>query len=130
MQKCVKKKRVGLTTSDKIDRIVTNRFLALPIFAAVMFLVYFLSIMSVGDFVTGWTNDVLFGELIGGNLGAWMEGVGERWWPVFGAAYFLVAVKRVRGMRLVGLARHEARKASNASAVVANRQRQPEEVCE
>ena len=40
---------------------------------------------------------------------AWMEGVGERWWPVFGAVYFLVAVKRVRGMRLVGLARHEAR---------------------
>ena len=62
---------------------------------------------------------------------AWMEGVGERWWPVFGAAYFLVAVKRVRGMRLVGLARHEARKARAANAVVANRQRrQPEEICE
>jgi SAM-dependent methyltransferase len=62
---------------------------------------------------------------------AWMEGVGERWWPVFGGAYCLVAVKRVRGMRLVGLARHEARKARAASAVVANRQRrQPEELCE
>ncbi|MBX3645371.1 MAG: methyltransferase domain-containing protein [Rubrivivax sp.] len=62
---------------------------------------------------------------------AWMEGVGERWWPVFGAAYFLVAVKRVRGMRLVGLARHEARKARASNAVVANRQRrQPEEICE
>ena len=62
---------------------------------------------------------------------AWMEGVGERWWPVFGAVYFLVAVKRVRGMRLVGLARHEARSVRAASAVVANRQRrQPEEICE
>ena len=61
---------------------------------------------------------------------AWMESVGERWWPVFGAVYFLVAVKRVRGMRLVGLARHEARQARAASAVVANRQRQPEEICE
>ncbi|HMO47212.1 MAG TPA: methyltransferase domain-containing protein [Rubrivivax sp.] len=61
---------------------------------------------------------------------AWMEGVGERWWPVFGAAYFLVAVKRVRGMRLVGLARSEARKARNANAVAANRQRQPEEMYE
>jgi SAM-dependent methyltransferase len=61
---------------------------------------------------------------------AWMEGVGQRWWPVFGAAYFLVAVKRVRGMRLVGLARHEARQSRAASAVVANRQRQTEEMCE
>ncbi|MBN8495017.1 MAG: methyltransferase domain-containing protein [Burkholderiales bacterium] len=62
---------------------------------------------------------------------AWMEAVGERWWPVFGAAYFLVAVKRVRGMRLVGLVRHEARAARAAPAVVANRQRrQPEEICE
>ena len=42
--------------------------------------------------------------------------MGERWWPVFGAVYFLVAVKRVRGMRLVGLARHEARKARAAPA--------------
>jgi SAM-dependent methyltransferase len=62
---------------------------------------------------------------------AWMEGVGERWWPVLGAVYFLVAVKRVRGMRLVGLARHEARRTRAASAVVAHKQRrQPEEMCE
>jgi SAM-dependent methyltransferase len=62
---------------------------------------------------------------------AWMERVGERWWPVFGAVYFLVAVKRVRGMRLVGLARHEARRARAASAVVANRQQhKTEELCE
>jgi SAM-dependent methyltransferase len=62
---------------------------------------------------------------------AWIEAVGERWWPVFGAVYFLVAVKRVRGMRLVGLARQQTRTARAANAVVANRQRrQPEEVCE
>ncbi len=62
---------------------------------------------------------------------AWMEGVGERWWPVLGAVYFLVAVKRVRGMRLVGLSKHEVRKTRNARPVVANRQhRQPEELCE
>ncbi|MCI8293697.1 MAG: ferrous iron transport protein B [Hespellia sp.] len=53
-----------LTTSDKIDRIVTNRWLALPIFAAVMWLVYYVSVSTVGTFVTDWTNDVLFGEII------------------------------------------------------------------
>ncbi len=52
---------------------------------------------------------------------AWIEATGERWWPVFGAVYFLVAVKRVRGMRLVGLKRKEAPKAKSAPAVVANR---------
>ena len=50
-----------------------------------------------------------------------MERVGDRWWPVFGAVYFLVAVKRVRGMRLVGLARARARKAQAAPAVVSQR---------
>jgi len=55
---------------------------------------------------------------------AWMEHKGERWWPVLGAVYFLVAVKRVRGMRLVGLVRKEARRAQSRPAVVANRQRE------
>ena len=59
-----KTKRGGLTTSDRIDRIVTNRFLALPIFAAVMWIVYYVSVTTVGTFVTDWTNDVLFGEII------------------------------------------------------------------
>ena len=60
---CVKIKNRGrLSTSDKIDRVVTNRFAALPIFAAVMVLVYFLSVTSVGAIVTDWTNDGLFGE--------------------------------------------------------------------
>ena len=53
-----------LTTSDKIDRIVTNRWLALPIFAVVMFVVYYVSVTTVGTIVTDWTNDVLFGEII------------------------------------------------------------------
>jgi len=53
---------------------------------------------------------------------AWMDPVGDRWWPVLGAVYFLVAVKRVRGIRLVGLAKNERRKAKAATAVVANRE--------
>lgn len=59
-----KGKREALSTSDKIDKIVTNRFLALPIFALVMWLVYYVSVTTVGTIVTDWTNDVLFGEII------------------------------------------------------------------
>lgn len=60
---CVtKNKRSALTTSDKIDRIVTNRFLALPIFAVVMFLVYYVSVTTVGTWATDWANDGVFGE--------------------------------------------------------------------
>ena len=55
---------------------------------------------------------------------SWMEAVGERWWPVLGASYFLEAVKRVRGMRLIGLARQERRSPRTAPAVVANRRRE------
>ena len=63
---CYSKSTKGkkLTTSDKIDRIVTNRWLALPIFAVVMFIVYYVSVTTVGTIVTDWTNDVLFGEII------------------------------------------------------------------
>ncbi|MDR0936901.1 MAG: ferrous iron transport protein B [Oscillospiraceae bacterium] len=62
---CVKIKNKGrLSVSDKIDKIVTNRLLALPIFAVVMFIVYFVSVTTVGALVTDWTNDVLFGEII------------------------------------------------------------------
>lgn len=64
-EKCLKKAEKGkLTISDKIDRIVTNRWLALPIFAAVMWLVYYVSVTTVGAIATDWTNDVLFGEII------------------------------------------------------------------
>jgi SAM-dependent methyltransferase len=58
---------------------------------------------------------------------AWMDRVGDRWWPVFGAVYMVVAVKRVRGMRLVGLAKRERKKTAAAPAVVANRQPQRRE---
>ena len=63
---CYTKSSTGkkLTTSDKIDRIVTTRWLALPIFAVVMWIVYYVSVSTVGGFVTDWTNDVLFGEII------------------------------------------------------------------
>ncbi len=64
-EKCLKKAEKGkLTISDKIDRIVTNRWLALPIFAAVMWIVYYVSVTTVGTIATDWTNDVLFGEII------------------------------------------------------------------
>ena len=60
---CYKKKNVGkLTASDKIDRVVTNRWLGLPIFAAIMFLVYYLSMVTVGSMATDWANDGLFGD--------------------------------------------------------------------
>lgn len=59
-----KKANRQLTTSDKIDRIVTNRILALPIFALVMFVIYYLSITTVGTMMTDWVNDVLFTEII------------------------------------------------------------------
>ncbi len=60
---CLKKKnRGGMTVSDKIDRVVTNRWAALPIFAAIMFVVYFVSITTIGGVLTDWTNDGLFGE--------------------------------------------------------------------
>ncbi len=68
-----KHKGVKLNASDKIDRVVTNRWLALPIFAAVMFLVYYISVTTIGAIVTDFTNDTLFGEWIAGNLGAWFE---------------------------------------------------------
>ncbi len=51
-----------MTNSDKIDRIVTNRFLGLPIFAAIMFLVYYISMVTVGANATDWANDGLFGD--------------------------------------------------------------------
>lgn len=65
MKKCYVKKHIGrLTVSDKIDKVVTNRFLALPIFAVIMFLVYFLAIGSIGNWTVGFMNDTLFGEWI------------------------------------------------------------------
>ena len=63
IDKCIKKKnKGGLTTSDKIDKVVTNRWLGLPIFAIVMIIVYYISVTTVGTWVTDWTNDGLFGD--------------------------------------------------------------------
>ena len=83
---CYTKSSTGkkLTTSDKIDRIVTDRWLALPIFAVVMWVVYYVSVTTVGTIVTDWTNDVLFGEIIppavesaleAVNCAAWLQGL-------------------------------------------------------
>ncbi len=63
MKGCYKKKSTGtLSTSDKIDKVVTNRWLGLPIFAVVMFLVYYISMVTVGSYATDWANDGLFGD--------------------------------------------------------------------
>ena len=59
---CTKNKTKKLTTSDKIDRIVTNRWLALPIFAVIMWLVYYVSVTTVGGWATDWANDGVFGD--------------------------------------------------------------------
>lgn len=80
MKKCVHKKKNGLTTSDKIDRIVTNRWLALPIFVAVMFIVYFVSVSWLGTIVTDWTNDTFFGEWIQPAVAGWLEAANAADW--------------------------------------------------
>lgn len=78
ISKTVKKKRQHgeLSLSDKIDRIVTNRFLALPIFIAVMFVVYYVAVTTLGTIVTDWTNDVLFGEWITNGANALLDAIG------------------------------------------------------
>ena len=81
MKGCYHKKNKGkLTTSDKIDKIVTNRVLALPIFAVVMFLVYYISVSSVGTIVTDWANEGVFGDgwfALGIGQSEYEEAVGE-----------------------------------------------------
>ena len=90
VSKSVKKKprAENLTLSDKVDRVVTNRIFALPIFALVMFLMYSLSMgtsiadggWSIGTFATDWTNDVLFGEIVPNALGGLLESIGIADW--------------------------------------------------
>ncbi|MGN2371563.1 ferrous iron transport protein B [Clostridium cagae] len=81
VSKAVKKNnKNNETTSDKIDKIVTNRFLALPIFALIMWGVYYIAVSSLGTIATDWTNDTLFGEIISGNVSTWLEGVGVAAW--------------------------------------------------
>lgn len=78
---CCHKKHSGkLSTSDKIDQIVTNRWLALPIFALVMFAIYFVSVTTVGAWVTDWTNEVLFVEIIPPAIERFLVSVGTADW--------------------------------------------------
>ncbi|HAO68746.1 MAG TPA: ferrous iron transporter B, partial [Ruminococcaceae bacterium] len=79
---CVQKKKTGMSPSDKIDRIVTNRWLALPIFAVVMTLVYYISWTTVGTIVTDFTNDTLFGEWISPAVESFLTGIGTADWVV------------------------------------------------
>ncbi len=69
-----------MSVSDQIDRVVTNRWLALPIFAVVMFIVYYVSITTVGAFLTDWTNDVLFGEIIPPAIQSGLDAIGCAAW--------------------------------------------------
>ncbi len=75
-----KKSTNNMTTSDKIDRIITNRFFALPFFAIVMWLVYYISVSTVGTIATDWTNDIFVGEIIQGNVATFLENVGTAEW--------------------------------------------------
>lgn len=81
MKGSYKKKSAGkLSTSDKIDKVVTNRFAALPIFAAIMFIVYFVSVTTVGTWATDWANDGIFGDgwhFLGIGSSAYEEESGE-----------------------------------------------------
>lgn len=79
---CLHKHRQKLSTSDKIDRIVTNRVLALPIFALVMIAVYYIAVTSLGTIVTDWTNDTLFGEWIQPGVASLMTSAGAADWAV------------------------------------------------
>ena len=81
---CVKKGKPkgSLTVSDKIDRIVTNRWLGLPIFVVIMWFVYWVSIQTIGDIVTGFTNDVFVGEWIQAPVMEWLTSIGTADWLV------------------------------------------------
>lgn len=82
VKKCVTKSRSGMTASDKIDRIVTNRILALPIFALVMTLVYYIAVTTIGGVLTDFTNDVFVGEWIQPAVQSFLEGIGTAGWLV------------------------------------------------
>ncbi len=84
VRNCVHKNRTGMTSSDKIDRIVTNRILALPIFAVVMFAIYGIAMggysFSIGTMGADWANDVLFGEIVPGAVDAFLGMLGVSGW--------------------------------------------------
>lgn len=78
----VKKGTVGLTTSDKVDRIITDRFLALPIFAGIMYAIYYIAIVIVGGPVTEWVNEALFGGFIASGVTGFLESMEVAPWLV------------------------------------------------
>ncbi|MDW5549581.1 ferrous iron transport protein B [Methanosarcina sp.] len=78
----VKKSRSGTTLSDKIDSVVTSRWLGLPIFTAIMFLVYYVSVSTVGSYVTDFTNDMFVGEWIQAPLADWLTSIGTTEWMI------------------------------------------------
>jgi len=82
VSRMVKKKQAKdqLTVSDKIDKVVTNRIAALPIFAGIMFLIYYIGVTTIGTIVTDWTNDVLFGTYISGWASSALEAAGAAPW--------------------------------------------------
>ncbi|GHU61731.1 ferrous iron transport protein B [Clostridia bacterium] len=81
VKQTVKRKNAfALTLSDRIDRVVTNRILALPIFAGVMFLVYFIAVSTVGAWGTDWVNDVLFGSLVPDGVANGLAALGTAGW--------------------------------------------------
>ncbi len=81
IERLVIKKNIGeVTLSEKIDSIVTNRFYAIPIFAAVIFLVYYISVTTLGTLATDYTNDIIIGEFVQGNLNEWLERSGTSGW--------------------------------------------------
>ena len=81
MAQCVKKSQhQTLTSSDKIDQWLTNHWLALPIFALIMWGIYYISITSVGSIATDWINNMFFGEIIQGNVSAFLENIQTADW--------------------------------------------------
>ena len=81
VSKCVKKNNHStLTPSDKIDQILTNRWLALPIFALIMWGIYYIAITSVGSIATDWINDTFFGEIVQGNVATFLESINTADW--------------------------------------------------
>lgn len=75
-----KHRKDNLTASDKIDRFVTNRILALPIFALIMYAVYYIAMVTVGAAATDWTNDILFGEVVPPAISGFLESIGCAGW--------------------------------------------------
>ena len=82
VSRCYKRKHTGLSLSDRIDQVVTNRILALPIFAVIMWAVYYISIGTIGDWTVGFMNDYLFGEVIPPVVTAFLEGLNVAPWLV------------------------------------------------